>query len=232
MVSTIRTCRRVEDTRLEQQSLVSMAGTPKNKFNKIRMEMIKRDNKEVAQAQDGVESTFSHLVGKASWRSEQSSADMLRTSQGNDIIFIIFIIFRFSVGWWYLRTVLSNPSNREIYKRIKTNKSNKFSSSGENKSEEEKASASVGMKSVLLDPWNKQIHEQIETNESNKFSSSRRENKNEEEEASTGQESREISTNKPSSNTKAKSEEYVLNRPPKKPGGGEVYVNNTEIAEH
>ena len=30
-----------------------------------------------------------------------------------------------------------------------------------------------------------------------------------------------------SSNDKTKSGEYVLNRPPKKPGGGEVYDDNT-----
>ena len=38
-----------------------MAGTPKNKLIKIQKEMIKRDNKEVAQ--DGVESTASQLQG-------------------------------------------------------------------------------------------------------------------------------------------------------------------------
>ena len=36
-----------------------MARTPKNELNKIHMEMMKRDNKEVAQ--DGVESTASQL---------------------------------------------------------------------------------------------------------------------------------------------------------------------------
>ena len=56
-MSTIWKCHQIEDTRLNQQPLVSMAGTPKNKLNKIRMEMMKRDNKEVAQ--DGVESTAS-----------------------------------------------------------------------------------------------------------------------------------------------------------------------------
>ena len=61
MVSTIRTCRRIEDTRLNQQPLVSMVGTPKNELNKIRMKMMKCDNNEVAQ--DGVESTVSQLQG-------------------------------------------------------------------------------------------------------------------------------------------------------------------------
>ena len=74
---------------------------------------------------------------------------------------------------------------------------------------------------------NKEIHERIETNKSNKFSRSGGENKREEEEASKGQESREINTNGSSSNDKAKSGEYVLNHPPKKPKGEEVYKNNT-----
>ena len=38
-----------------------MVGTPKNKLNKIQMEIIKRDNKEVAQ--DDVESTASQHQG-------------------------------------------------------------------------------------------------------------------------------------------------------------------------
>ena len=58
-MSTVRTCHRAEDTQLNQQPLVSMAGTPKNELNKIRMETMKRDNKEVAQ--DSVESTASKL---------------------------------------------------------------------------------------------------------------------------------------------------------------------------
>ena len=58
-----------------------------------------------------------------------------------------------------MKTVLSNPSNKEIYEQIETNKNNEFSSSGENKSEEEEASASVGMKIVLSNPLNKEIHE-------------------------------------------------------------------------
>ena len=82
------------------------------------------------------------------------------------------------------------------------------------------------MKSVLPNPPNKEIHERIETNESNKFSSSGGENKSEEEEASKGQESREINTNSSSSNDKTKSGECVLNRLPKKPRGGQMYDNN------
>ena len=45
--------------------------------------------------------------------------------------------------------------------------------------------------------------------------------------ASKGQESREIDTNSSSSKDKTKSGEYMLNRPPKKPGGREVFDNNT-----
>ena len=82
---------------------------------------------------------------------------------------------------------------------------------------------SVGMKSVLPNPLKKEIHGRIETNESNTFSSSGGENKCEEEEASKGQESREINTNSSRSNNKTKSGEYVLT----KPGGGEVYEKNT-----
>ena len=39
-----------------------------------------------------------------------------------------------------MKTVVSNHPNKEIYERIETNESNKFSSSGGNKSEEEEAS--------------------------------------------------------------------------------------------
>ena len=39
-----------------------MYGTPKNKLNKIRKEMMKRDTKQVAQ--DGVESIASQLPGE------------------------------------------------------------------------------------------------------------------------------------------------------------------------
>ena len=118
-----------------------------------------------------------------------------------------------------MKTVLSNPSNKEIYQRIERKESNTLSSSGENKrEEEEEASALVGMKSALPDPRNKEINKRIETNENNKFSSSGEENKSEEEEVSKSQESREINTNT-SSNNKAKSGEHVLNCLQKKPGG-------------
>ena len=92
---------------------------------------------------------------------------------------ILYLLYLALVG---MKTVSSNPSNKEIYEQIKTNESNKFSSNGENKSEEGEALALVGMKSVLPNSPNKEIHEQIETNKSNKFNISG-ENKSEEEEA-------------------------------------------------
>ena len=49
-----------------------------------------------------------------------------------------------------------------------------------------------------------------------------RERERERERVAKGQEDREINTNSWSSNDKTKSGEYVLSRPPKKPGGGEV----------
>ena len=83
MVSTIRTCHRIEDTRLDHQSLlVSMAGTPKNKLNKIRTEMMKRDNKEVTQ--NGVESTVSQLQGVgwlAKWTKQRGHANATNKSR-------------------------------------------------------------------------------------------------------------------------------------------------------
>ena len=86
----------------------------------------------------------------------------------------------------------------------------KFSSNGENKSEEEETSALVGMRIVSPNSPNKEIHERIETNRSNKFSSSGGENKSEEENASKGQESSELNTNRPSSNDKAKVKGMIL----------------------
>ena len=68
-----------------------------------------------------------------------------------------------------MKTVLSSPSNKEVYERIETNKSNKFSSRGENNSEKEEPSVSVSMKFALPNSPNKEIHEQIETNKSNNF---------------------------------------------------------------
>ena len=146
-----------------------MDGKPKNKLNMIRKEM-ERDNKEVAQ--DGVESAASPLrvknqVGKLSG----------------------------SAGYWA----------RTWYKRVKG----------------WTYSAPIGMKSAVPNSLNKNLHEQIDANKSNKFGSSGR-NKSEKEKASKGQEGREINQKSWICNDKIKSGEYVLNWPPKKPGGKEA----------
>ena len=65
-----------------------------------------------------------------------------------------------------------------------------------------------------------------ETNESNEFGSSGG-NKRQEEKASKGQEGRKINKNSWNSKDKTESGEYVLSRPPKKPGGEEAYDIDT-----
>ena len=89
---------------------ISTVGTPKNKLNKIWKEM-ERDNNQVAQ--DGVESAASLLCtgGKAVWRSGRSSADMLKTSQENNIWDNIFNIF--SVDW-YEKCSTKSPKQRNL----------------------------------------------------------------------------------------------------------------------
>ena len=77
------------------------------------------------------------------------------------------------------------------------------------------------MKIVVPNHSNKGNYERDKTNESNKFSSSG-ENKSEEERTSKDQEGCENKTNSWSSYDKTKSGEYVLSRPPKKPGGKEA----------
>ena len=167
-------CHRIEDTRLDQQPLVSMTGTPKNELNKIRMEMMKRDNNKVAQ--DGVESTASQLQGGRLVGEVDEAARTCYERVKGMIVYLLYLLYSASVG---MKVALSNLSNKEIYERDETNESNKLSSSGG-------------------------------------------ENKSEEEEASKGQESREFNTNGWSSYDKSKSGEYVLSRPPKKPGGKEA----------
>ena len=84
---------------------------------------------------------------------------------GTDNVYLLYLLYSVSVG---MKSVLSNPSNKEIYEQIETNKSNKFSSSGgENKSGEEEASELVGIKYALPNPPNKETNERIETNDSN-----------------------------------------------------------------
>ena len=53
-----------------------------------------------------------------------------------------------------MKTVVSNFLDKEIYKRIETNKSNKeFSNSGENKSEEERASRGQECREIKTISW-------------------------------------------------------------------------------
>ena len=85
---------------------------------------------------------------------------------------------------------------------------------------------SIGMKTVVSNPSNKEIHKRLETNKSNKLCSNGR-NMSEEEKASKSQEGRKFDQNSLISYDKTKSREYVLDRPPKKPGGEEVDNINT-----
>ena len=215
-MSIIWTRHRNKDTRLNQPPLVIMAGTPKNELSKIRMEMIKRDNNKVAQ--DGVESTASQLQGGRLVGEVDEAARPWYERVKGMIWYLLHLLYSASIG---LKVVLSNPSNKGNYKRVETNENNKISSSGENKSEEEEASASFDMEVVVSNSPDEEIYERNETNESNKFSSSG-ENRSEEERLSKGQEGNEIKSNNWSSYDKTKSGEYVLSRPPKKPGGKEA----------
>ena len=158
-----------------------MAGTPKNELNKIRMEMMKRDNKEVAQ--DGVESTASQLQGGRLVGEVDKAARTCYERVKGMIVYLLYLLYSASV---VMKTVFSSPSNQGIYERVETNENNELSSSGENKSEEEETSASVDIESAVSNPSNKENYERNETNESNKFGSSG-ENISEEERPSKGQ---------------------------------------------
>ena len=52
-------------------------------------------------------------------------------------LYLLYLLYSASIG---MKTVASNPSNKGIQERIKTNESNKFSNSGENEIEEGMAS--------------------------------------------------------------------------------------------
>ena len=84
------------------------------------------------------------------------------------------------------------------------------------------------MKTVSSNSPNKSIHERIGANEGNIFGSSER-NKSEEEKASKGQECRENNQNSWISNDKTKSEECMLNQPPKKPRDEEAHDTNSVL---
>ena len=53
------------------------------------------------------------------------------------ILYLLYLLYSASIG---MKTVVSNSSKQDIHERIETNKSNKFSNSGENKIEERMAS--------------------------------------------------------------------------------------------
>ena len=108
---------RVQDTRLDQIATISMAGTPENKSNKIRKGM-ERYNNEVAQ--DGVESSASLLWGGRLVSEVDKAA---RTCHERVKGMLLYLLYSVSVG---MKSVLSNPSNKEIYEQIETNKSNNF----------------------------------------------------------------------------------------------------------
>ena len=97
------------------------------------MEMIKRDNNTVAQ--DGVESTAFQLQGERLVGEVDEAARPWYDRVKGMIWYLLYLLYSVSVG---LKVVLSSPSNKENYERVETNESNKFSSSGENKSEEDK----------------------------------------------------------------------------------------------
>ena len=142
------------------------------------MEMVKRDNNKVAQ--DGVESTAFQLQGGRLVGEVDEAARPWYERVKGMIWYLLHLLYSALIG---LKVVLSNPSNKGNYKRVETNESNKISSSGENKSKEEEASASFDMGVVVSNSPDEEIYEQNETNKSNKFSSSG-ENKSEDEEAS------------------------------------------------
>ena len=111
-----------------------MVGTPKNELNKIRIEMMKRDNKEVAQ--DGMESTVLHTAsqlqgGRRVGEVDEAAQTCYERVKGM-ILYLIYLYLLYSLpsAPVSMKTVLSNPSNQEIYEQIDTNESNKFSSSG------------------------------------------------------------------------------------------------------
>ena len=111
-----------------------MAGTPKNKLNKTR-KGIERDNSEVAQ--DGVESPASLLLGGRLSGKVHEAVRAYYKRVKRIIYATMCPVYSASIG---MKTVVPSHSNQEIYKQIETNKSNKFSSSGDSKSEEEETS--------------------------------------------------------------------------------------------
>ena len=64
-----------------------------------------------------------------------------------EYIYLSYLLYSVSIG---VKTVASNPSNKEINERIETNKSNKFNSSGENRHTREEEEASKARKAEKL----------------------------------------------------------------------------------
>ena len=88
-----------------------MTGTPKNELNKIRMDIVKRDNiNEVAQ--DGVESTASQLQGGRLVGEVDEAARTCYERVKGMIVYLLYLLYSASV---VMKTVLSSPSNQEIY---------------------------------------------------------------------------------------------------------------------
>ena len=92
-----------------------MPGTSKNELNKIRMEMMKRDNNKVAQ--DGVESTASQLQGgRLVGEVDEAARTCYEQVKGMIwyLLYLVYSLYSASVG---MKTVLSSPSNKEIYEK-------------------------------------------------------------------------------------------------------------------
>ena len=118
-----------------------MAGTPKNKLNKFLMEMIKRDNKEVAH--NGVESTASRLQGgRLVGEVDEAAQPWCERVKGTKKSAAVD-----------MRTVVSNSPDEEIHEQIETNESNTFSIKGEHESEEERTSKIQEGSEIKTNSW-------------------------------------------------------------------------------
>ena len=118
------------------------------------MEMIKRDNNKVAQ--DGVGSTAFQLQGGRLVGEVDEAARPWYERVKGMIWYLLHLLYSALFG---LKVVLSNPLSKENYERVETNQSNKFSSGGENKSEEEEALASFDMGVVVSSFPGEEIYE-------------------------------------------------------------------------
>ena len=94
-----------------------MAGTPKNKLNKIRMDMMKRVNINEVE-QDGVESKASQQQGGRLVGEMDEAARTCYERVKGMIVYLLYLLYSASV---VMKTVLSSPLNDEIYEQVKTN---------------------------------------------------------------------------------------------------------------